>query len=402
MRKINHLSKRDIGGRSEQQDSVVIVQDGNDLLISLADGMGGHSGGARASSIFTNISQVYFENKSYENPQIFFQDIITHSEEEIKFYAKQSGEDPHTTATLALIKDEYIHFANIGDSRVYIFDRVELQKRTRDHSVPEMLLQMGEITEEQIATHPDQNKLTKSLGPNSNEMPNYYSYKLNKNKDYIILLCSDGFWEYVEEQEMIHFIFGSELNIALNNMVQIAKKRGGNYGDNISVAVATLMCQKQKKELTKSFIKIEKTEKRRRIKNKYNYIKLFYILLIIFMIIIGIAFYQKIDTNNKILKDKLNIINVELNTTKKTMIKNQLENIKDILEKIDIKLDNNITFDSNQTIRDIDNTKKVLLSSKKELEKVKYLEDYIIKIEEKIRKKNNLELSKREEINDKM
>ncbi|NEW60697.1 serine/threonine-protein phosphatase [Sulfurovum sp. bin170] len=248
MRKIKYLDKRDQGARKDQQDSVDIVHNGDDVLIALGDGMGGHSGGKRASEIFISTARNHFESYDYYHHQEFFNNIIYETEDEIALYANQSGEDPRTTATLALILDNAVHFANVGDSRVYIFDREGLIIRSRDHSVPEMLLQMGEIEEHEMATHPDQNKLTKSLGPDSHVEATHYSYQLNYNSDYIVLVCSDGFWEYVDEQEMMYFLFNFELSTALTSMIDIARERGGSGGDNISVGVATLIADKPKKE----------------------------------------------------------------------------------------------------------------------------------------------------------
>lgn len=239
MNQIEYLSKKNIGAREDQQDSVNITQHGNDILIALGDGMGGHSGGAMASNFFVTTAQDHFENSDYSNPKSFFDNIIYESENKIDLYSNQSGEDPHTTSTLALYKNNTVYFSNIGDSRVYVFTRKGLQKRTRDHSVTEMLYQMGEISENEMATHPDQNKLTKSLGPGAHEKASYYEYKLNENEEFIILVCSDGLWEYVQEKEMMYWVFNFDLENALTKMIEIARSEGGAKGDNISVAVMT-------------------------------------------------------------------------------------------------------------------------------------------------------------------
>ena len=258
MKVINYLYNKDIGGREEQQDSVNILQDNKTILMALADGMGGHSGGRKASELFVSTAEAHFKNKSYKEEKEFFNNIINNTVAQIEIYAKEQNQDPHTTATLALIVDNQVHFTNVGDSRVYIFNKENLLIRTRDHSIPEMLLQMGEIEEHEMATHPDQNKLTKSLGSNTKVKATHYSYELQKGSDHVILLCSDGFWEYVKEEEMRYFLFHFELEKALNSMIDLAKKRGGERGDNISVAVTTLFYDEESDVMEKTK-KIQKT-----------------------------------------------------------------------------------------------------------------------------------------------
>jgi len=353
MRKIKHLDKKDRGARADQQDNVVIVQNGNDVLLALGDGMGGHSGGKRASEILISTARNHFETYDYYNHQEFFNSIIYETEQEITFYANQSGEDPHTTVTLALILDGVIHFANVGDSRVYIFDREGLVTRSRDHSVPEMLLQMGEIEEHEMATHPDQNKLTKSLRPNSHVEATHYSYELNYNKDYVILVCSDGFWEYVEEQEMMYFLFNFELSEALNNMVGIARDRGGSGGDNISIGVATLIADNSKKEEYREDNWDDKEEDYEEIEiKKKSFLQRHFIailsLLVIFIGVLGTI----------LLSDKSKTLPLsDSNKSAKKYIKKAIKN--DVNSSDTNQTDSNQT-DSNQTknVKDANRTKK--------------------------------------------
>ncbi len=286
MRIIKHLYKKDIGGREEQQDSVTVVQNGNEILMALADGMGGHSGGKKASELFVSTAEEHFKDRSYREAKEFFNHIISDAINKIELYAKEANQDPHTTATLALIGKNKIHFSNVGDSRVYIFDEANLLMRTRDHSIPEMLLQMGEIEEHEMATHPDQNKLTKSLGLNAQGKATHYSYELKEGSDYMILLCSDGFWEYVKEEEMRYFLFHFELEKALNSMIDLAKKRGGEHGDNISVAATTLFYNEENEEIEAT----QRIEKHKAISTKNKYI-IPLVLISALMGIFAIAYY---------------------------------------------------------------------------------------------------------------
>ncbi len=313
MKNLQYLSKKHIGAREDQQDSVNITQNGDDIFVALGDGMGGHTGGAKASNIFITVAQNHFENKSYKNPKEFFEDIIYEAEEKIDEYENQSGENPHTTATLALLKNNHIYFSNIGDSRIYIFTRDGLAVRTRDHSVPEMLFQMGEITEKDMATHPDQNKLTKSLGPKTHEKLSYYEHEIEDDKEFIILVCSDGFWEYVQEREMMYWANSFELEYALSKMIEIARINGGDKGDNISVGIVTNRILKTKKNKNVGKVQDIKNEESvvKKHKKKKSKSLDFSMSILLVIVSIGIIYYSgiieeiynSIDNKSVVLKE---------------------------------------------------------------------------------------------------
>lgn len=236
------VTKKDIGARDYQEDSVDIIKNGEDTLFVLGDGMGGHSGGSIASDTLISVAREAFTTMSYENPKEFFNEIVATAHEKIKTYAEESGEDPNSTVAFALVTGNILHYANIGDSRVYIFDEYGLVTRTRDHSIPEMLFQMGEIREEEMATHPDQNKITKSLGPSKLTKVTYRDFYLQSDKNYMILLCSDGFWEYVSEYEM-NKLFNLEIDdieAELERLIALINQRAGVRADNISVAIGKI------------------------------------------------------------------------------------------------------------------------------------------------------------------
>jgi len=244
---IYKVSRKDIGARDYQEDNVLIVENGQDVLFVLGDGMGGHTGGSKASEILVTVAQSLFLEQDYSEPQEFFNTIISIAHNKIKEYAQESGEDPNSTVALALVVGNTLHYANIGDSRVYIFDEYGLLTRTRDHSIPEMLFQMGEISEEDMATHPDQNRITRSLGPYKVTNVTYRDFYFQANKSYMILLCSDGFWEYISEHEMSQLfnIEGSHIENRLEELILLINQRAGASADNISVALAKIDIERE-------------------------------------------------------------------------------------------------------------------------------------------------------------
>ena len=236
---------KDIGGRAEQQDSVSIFTLKEQIFMVVADGMGGHLGGALASSTLLKIAEksFLFHNKSIDNsPKEFFNKIIEETKETLrdKYYTKNI--DPNTTVIFALITKNTLHYAYIGDSRLYLFEKKKkLLFRTRDHSLPEMLFKNGQIREEEISTHPQQNVLTKSIGIGSLDIAEYREIKLSPYKEYHILLASDGLWAMIKEEELYNELFSeNSIEISAKKLLNVAKYRGGENGDNISIAILSI------------------------------------------------------------------------------------------------------------------------------------------------------------------
>ncbi len=248
--------KLDIGGKDEQQDSCGVFRKIHSTFLVLGDGMGGHKGGAVASQTLLDYAKVAYNTEAghIADPKSFFQSIIDSTVEALQAHrADHPDTDPQTTCVLVLIQDDIVYSMHIGDSRVYILDEREYEWRTKDHSVVQMLLSLGEITEEEMATHPDQNRLLKSLNAKKSTDATYKETSLPLGRS-VVLVCSDGFWEDVSVEEMRHSIFGKQIETSLEEMVLLAKERGKKRakeraekrgvhidresGDNISVVVA--------------------------------------------------------------------------------------------------------------------------------------------------------------------
>lgn len=227
----------EIGGREEQQDSVGIETIEKNSILIVADGMGGHEGGKAASKILVEEAIRLFRAASgqIEDTQTFFTQIIQNSYEKIREYEKQHHSSPHSTVVILLIIDTKACWAHIGDCRLIHFHRGKFIERTRDHSVVELLYRQGEITEAEMATHPDQNKLLKSVGGNSLTEPGLGESVVKPGDAF--LLCSDGLWESVTTDEMAEVLFTVPLQQAVDYLVGFANERTDKSGDNVSCAV---------------------------------------------------------------------------------------------------------------------------------------------------------------------
>ena len=241
----NYSFLKDIGGREEQQDSLAIFTLEKQIFMVVADGMGGHKGGAVASSTLLKIAEnsFLFHNSSINHsPKEFFNKIIEDTKEVLREKSYTQNIEPNTTVIFALIIKNTLHYAYIGDSRLYLFEKnKKLLYRTRDHSLPEMLFKDGKISEKEIATHPQQNVLTKAIGGDSMDIAEYGEIKLNPYKEYRILLASDGLWAMIKDEELYNELFSeNSIEISTKKLLNIAKYRGGKKSDNISIATLAI------------------------------------------------------------------------------------------------------------------------------------------------------------------
>jgi len=253
----NYSFLKDIGGREEQQDSLAIFTLEKQIFMVVADGMGGHKGGAVASSTLLKIAEnsfLFHNNSINHSPKEFFNKIIEDTKEALREKSYAQNIDPNTTVIFALIIKNTLHYAYIGDSRLYLFEKnKKLLYRTRDHSLPEMLFKDGKISEKEIATHPQQNVLTKAIGGDSMDIAEYGEIKLNPYKEYRILLASDGLWAMIKDEELYNELFSeNNIEISTKKLLNIAKYRGGKKSDNISIA--TLAIEKKSLKLLYYFL----------------------------------------------------------------------------------------------------------------------------------------------------
>ena len=110
------------------------------------------------------------------------------------------GKSMKTTVAIVRIEADHASFAHVGDTRIYAFKNGQVVFQSRDHSVAQMSVQCGEIAPDQIRNHPDRNMLTRALG--GSETVKLETTQLKNDSYDAVLICSDGFWEYIFENEM--------------------------------------------------------------------------------------------------------------------------------------------------------------------------------------------------------
>ncbi len=236
-------NSENVGGRDEQQDRVDVFADetsGARLLV-VADGMGGHAGGSYASEAVRESARHVWSDPSARatlDPPGLLARICEIAHETINRIGADKGLSPRSTCVLLHVEGGGAHWAHVGDTRLYRFRDGALLDKTRDHSVVQMLVDMGRITEDEMADHPDQNRLTQSLGGETPPDPDFGEARVERGDGF--LLCSDGLWETISTEEMATALTARSLSSAANDLVQTALVRGGETGDNISVALGRM------------------------------------------------------------------------------------------------------------------------------------------------------------------
>jgi len=224
------------GGRSRQEDRVAAwtrpQEDG--LLAMVADGMGGYEDGSLAARMVVDAAGDLWKASDDLPPRRFLFAVIESAHEAIR--AADAKGRPHTTCVLLCARKNRAAWAHVGDSRLYHFRSGTLVTRTRDHSVVQMLVDMERLSEEDVAGHPDQGALLQSLGGSRKPEPDYGEALLQGGDAF--LLCSDGLWTHCSTREMAEALSLASLEEAARCLVHGAARRGGEKGDNISLALA--------------------------------------------------------------------------------------------------------------------------------------------------------------------
>ncbi|MCI9084316.1 MAG: Stp1/IreP family PP2C-type Ser/Thr phosphatase [Bacilli bacterium] len=225
--------------RDHNEDSVTIVKNNSgEILMVVADGMGGHKGGEIASSIAVgSIGKRFMATGSVGNKEdaiAFIKEIV--SEANILLY-KYTTDNPEsmgmgTTIVLALLTKDFLLFGNIGDSSGFVMKDEKLYKITTDHTLVNLLVKSGELTIEEAKNHPRKNVLMRALGANMNVEMDVFDVETDVDG---IFLCSDGLTNMLEP-EQIEKVLNGDLSIdeKLQKLILKSNNRGGT--DNMSVA----------------------------------------------------------------------------------------------------------------------------------------------------------------------
>lgn len=213
----------------------------------IADGMGGHQHGEVASGIATRTMAEYLISRLYnplygshsDGQRDSLQELMQNGVYEAQQAVLRKAPGGGTTLTVVLVVGEQVTISHVGDSRVYfIYPDGRIQIMTEDHSLVHRLVELGQITEEEAAVHPQRNVLYRAVGQVEPFKPDVNTFLFPQPG--WLMMCSDGLWGVVGEADILRILNTSpNLSKACNELVSLANASGGP--DNISVLLARVM-----------------------------------------------------------------------------------------------------------------------------------------------------------------
>ncbi len=228
--------------RSHNEDSVTILKNkSNEYLMMVADGMGGHRKGEVASSLalahlgkrFTDIASI---GTKYDAVN-WLNDNVNEINKNILDYANEHEDSLGMGSTLvvAILTKDYLIFGNIGDSSGYVLKNSKLHKVTKDHTLVNLLVESGNLTEDEAKYHPKKNVLMRALGASEKVQMDIFDVDMNNEG---IMLCSDGLTTMLSDEQIEKVLDDENLDTQekVIKLIQKCNARGGF--DNVSIAFA--------------------------------------------------------------------------------------------------------------------------------------------------------------------
>ena len=230
------------GDREYQQDQVLLMVHpyAKDCILGVvADGMGGRSGGRKASDQVMLTARQLFERfePGKEDCIELLRSIVQDAHTVIRLTAISAEQEPHSTiAAFVVLPDQSCHLMHSGDSRLYHFHDSKLEHRSKDHSYVQALVDRGDLTEAQAHNHPQSNILLGCLGADIAPPMTHRFIAQLKPAD-TLMACSDGVWHYFTTEELGTVLAALSPREASQFLIEKARQRASGGGDNLSLAI---------------------------------------------------------------------------------------------------------------------------------------------------------------------
>jgi serine/threonine protein phosphatase PrpC len=207
-------------------------------LFSVADGMGGHEGGAEASRIALETVEEIYSGAEGNDIRVILLNAFQSAHQRILQYADTHPElqGMGTTCTAVALRGLDLYYSHIGDSRLYLVRENSIYRLTRDQSYVGKLVEQGIISTEEAGTHPQRHILTSALGAGSEVVPECPEEPLSLESGDVLVLCTDGLWSLLAEADVQAVVASKSPEDACKELIKMARHQGGP--DNITVQIA--------------------------------------------------------------------------------------------------------------------------------------------------------------------
>lgn len=290
-------SVTDVGGRENNEDSILVQplppaagSSTPGYLLAVADGMGGHADGEVASKLAIDLVRDLFSRDQPTDAALALKQAYRRANEAIYQQGGGDAESRHmgTTLVTAVVRGKYVTIANVGDSRAYLMRANQVTQVTQDHSVVAEQVQQGQLREEDARKSNQRNILTQALGTRESldrRMPAIYELALLPEDR--LLLCTDGFYDVLTNEDYIQLMAGDDPEAAATGLTTLAKER--NTDDNVSaivLAVGASVTTLQRQEISRELAEA------RGDRGQSILIPAVVLVIIIALIAVGVYFYM--------------------------------------------------------------------------------------------------------------
>ncbi len=232
-----------VGDRDTNQDCMAYNACAEYALFVVADGLGGHAAGDKASKYFCQ--GVFKQAQQYQKvlqqaENGYVKDVVNAwidaaiDEMKLFFAGSEEANDAHTTCAMLYLDKQRVVSVHCGDSRIYRLNEQGVLWRTEDHSIVQSQLNEGAISEREMGLHPEQNQLLRTINIHKRHEVEVNVYPpIEKGETFI--LCTDGFWEFLKNSELMQL---GNLKNSRETLLKIAKMmhlRAHGRGDNLTV-----------------------------------------------------------------------------------------------------------------------------------------------------------------------
>lgn len=223
--------------RKVNEDSFYISHERN--VLAVADGMGGYVGGEIASKTAVEAIAYYFKNFNYAAP-VQLEKAIQYANSSIisKTLIDPSLKGMGTTVSMVTLARHMAFWGHVGDSRIYLYREGAFSQISVDHTIVQILLDKGKITEEEALNHPQRHVLTRAVGVDSNLIVDTGAFEVQPNDR--ILICSDGLTSFIGRPELCDAIgdYGRTEREIINDLFDQVYANGAK--DNVTAILTTI------------------------------------------------------------------------------------------------------------------------------------------------------------------